>query len=148
MNALVNDTEATLIWHAFANPSTSMSLILGTGLNVAAMLPVSVFPPHKLGGRAEEWLQAAKVVLINTEISMFGADILPVTDADRALDAASNAPGFQPLEQLTSGRYLGEIVRLTLEEGTKAGHLFDGAMPVALQMRFGLDTRIVALLET
>lgn len=147
MNALVNDTEATLLWHAFANPSTSMSLILGTGLNVAAILPLSAFPLQKLGDRPKEWLQVAKVVLINTEISMFGSDVFPITDADRVLDSASNAPGFQPLEKLTSGRYLGEIFRLTLEEGVKAEYLFDGVVPVGLITRFGLDTGDMATIE-
>ena len=109
MNVLANDTEATLLWHAFKNPSTSISLILGTGLNVAAMLPTSAFPLHKLGERSKEWLQNAKVILVNTEISMLGADVLPITRADRALDAASSAPGFQPLEQLTAADILEKL---------------------------------------
>ena len=147
MNALVNDTEATLLSHAFTNPSTSISLILGTGLNVALRLPISAFAVRKFGRRPKEWFERASAVLVNSEISMFGAGVLPTTEADLTLDAGSTWPGFQPLEQMTSGRYLGEIVRLILERGVKAGFLFDGVMPIGMRARFGFDTGNMAILE-
>ena len=148
MNALINDTEGTLLSHAFANPATSISLILGTGLNAAVQLPLSVFPDHKVAGRPRQWTEAAKTVLVNTELSMFGAGVFPVTDADRELDAGSPAPGFQPFEQMTSGRYLGEICRLLFAQGVKAGALFDGHMPAGMRVRYGFDTGNMAVLET
>ena len=148
MNALVNDTEGTLLSHAFANPATSISLILGTGLNAAIHLPLSVFSQKKLAGRPRQWTEAAKTVLVNTELSMFGAGVFPTTVADRELDAASTQPGFQPLEQMTSGRYLGEICRLLFAQGVKEGALFDGLMPAGMRVRFGFDTGNMAFLET
>ena len=148
MNALVNDTEGTLLSHAFANPATSISVILGTGLNAAVQLPLSIFSQEKTVGRPKQWTQAAKTVLVNTELSMFGAGILPITAADEELDAASTAPGFQPLEQLTSGRYLGEICRLLFAQGVKQGALFDGEMPAGMRVRYGFDTGNMAFLET
>jgi hexokinase len=148
MNALINDTEATLMSHAFANPATSVSLILGTGLNAALQLPLSAFSPLKIDGRPKEWVRRARTVLVNTEISMFGAGIFPLSVADKRLDTASTNPGFQPLEQLTSGRYLGEICRLIIDEGVKAGALFGGVMPVGMRTRFGFDTGNMAVLET
>ena len=93
-------------------------------------------------------MEAARTVLVNTEISMFGAGIFPLTKADEQLDAASTQPGFQPLEQLTSGRYLGEICRLLFAEGVQAGALFSGAMPIGMRATFGFDTSNMAILET
>ena len=148
MNALINDTEGTLLSHAFANPATSMSLILGTGLNAAVQLPLSIFSQQKLVGRPKQWMKAAKTVLVNMELSMFGMDIFPATEADRELDAASTHPGFQPLEQMTSGRYLGEICRLLFAQGVRVGALFNGKMPAGMRARFGFDTGNMAVLET
>lgn len=148
MNALINDTEGTLLSHAFANPATSISLILGTGLNAAIQLPLSSFSQHKVSGRPKQWTKAAKTVLVNTELSMFGAGVFPITEADKELDIASPHPGFQPLEQVTSGRYLGEICRLLFAHGVREGALFDGVMPAGMRVRFGFDTGNMAVLET
>lgn len=66
-------------------------------------------------------MKSAQFVLVNTEASMLGGGIFPLTPADETLDRESEHPGYQPFEQLTSGRYLGEVVRLTLlEAGMKA----------------------------
>lgn len=67
----------------------------------------------------------SETIVVNTECSMLGEGLFPLTPADRALNAASDNPGFQPFEQLISGRYLGEIARLTLEAaGEKVGGRF------------------------
>ena len=143
----MNDTEATLLSHAFANPATKISLILGTGLNAALPLPLSILSEQKLGQRPREWMERARSVLVNVEVSMFGRDIFPMSEADLQLDAASPHPGFQPLEQLTSGRYLGEICRIVLVDGVTRGELFEGIMPEGLEVKFGLDTALMAILE-
>ena len=147
MKALMNDTEATLLSHAFANPSTKISLILGTGLNAALPLPISALSEQKLGKRPKEWMKATRLVLVNAEISMFGHETFPLSKADKELDATSVHPGFQPLEQLTSGRYLGEICRLVVVDGIKSGILFSGKIPGRLEVKFGLDTALMAELE-
>ena len=143
----MNDTEATLVSHAFANPATKISLILGTGLNAAIPLPLSCLSEQKLGKRPKQWMKTAKLVLVNTEVSMFGREIFPLSKADQELDAASTHPGFQPLEQVTSGRYLGEICRLVIVDGVRRGQLFAGMMPDGLDAKFGLDTALMAILE-
>ena len=148
MNSLMNDTEATLLSHAYANPATRISLIWGTGLNAALQLPISVISPLKLGRRPREFTDVAKAVLVNTEVSMFGAGLFPLISADEELDRQSPLPGFQPLEYLTSGRYLGEIFRLALVEGVEVGTLFDGAMPKGLDEKFGFDTALMSHIET
>ena len=56
-------------------------------------------------------------MLVNTEWSMFGGKDLPVTKYDRIVDQKSAMPGFQPFEQMVSGRYIGEIVRLVCMDG-------------------------------
>ncbi|KAF8534545.1 hypothetical protein BDD12DRAFT_409058 [Trichophaea hybrida] len=112
---LLNDTVATLLSHAYDNPQTCISLICGTGINAALLLPVDALHPQKFGVRPREWFEAAEKVLVNTECSMLGGEgIFPLTNADMLLDEQAEAPGFQPFEQLTSGQYLGEVARLTL----------------------------------
>ena len=56
-------------------------------------------------------------IVINTEWTINGAakplnDLGLLTIWDKALDRACDAPGFQPFEYMTAGRYLGELVRL------------------------------------
>ncbi|KAF8249948.1 actin-like ATPase domain-containing protein [Wilcoxina mikolae CBS 423.85] len=112
---LLNDTAAALLSHAYDNPKTCISLICGTGVNAALLLPVHALHPQKFGVRPREWFEAAEKVLVNTECSMLGGEVMfPLTDADRLLDEMAELPGFQPFEQLTGGRYLGEVARLTL----------------------------------
>ena len=147
MTALMNDTESTLLSHAYINPATRLSLIWGTGMNMAVYLPLSAFPAAKLNDRPRYWREQAVAVVVNTEISMFGADIFPTCVADRELDRNALHPGYQPLEQMTSGRYLGEIFRLIIVDGVMNGELFDGKMPVGIEGRFSLDTGLMSVLE-
>ncbi|KAK0750945.1 hypothetical protein B0T18DRAFT_401407 [Schizothecium vesticola] len=64
-----------------------------------------------------------------------------VTRWDEALDAAGEAPGFQPLEYMTAGRYLGELARLVFLEYLAAAEGVDAeVLPAGLRQRFGLTT--------
>ena len=146
IHALMNDTEATLLTRAYENPSTSLSLIWGTGVNAAMMLPVATVA-EKLKGRAAEWSEGAQMVLVNTEASMLGAGVLPLSQVDRELDAESDHPGFQPLEQMTGGRYLGEITRRFMLAGAQNGVIFDGAVPQSLQSLYELEAEGFTELE-
>jgi hexokinase len=111
-------------------------LICGTGTNSAIFLPADSLSAEKFGHRPSGWADMDRNVVVNTECSMLGGGIFPTTAVDRKLDMASDLPGFQPFEQLTSGRYLGEVVRLTLEEaGMK---LFD---------RWSLSTELMTQFE-
>jgi len=148
MTALLNDTEATLLSHAHTNPSTRLSLIWGTGMNAAIQLPVSAIAQSKFGERPEEWKKTAKSVLVNTEISLFGGHgVLPLTKADEELDSLQSHPGFQPYEQMASGRYLGEITRLLLVQAVQSGQLFRGSMPHGLETRWSLTTATTNTIE-
>jgi hexokinase len=146
--ALVNDSCASLLSRAYLEPSTSMSLILGTGTNMAIHLPTSSLGPSKLEGREAAWLSQAEKVTINTELSMFGKDILPESRWDHQLNRSHCQPNYQPLEYMTTGRYLGEILRLILVEAVETADLFDGEMPASLQEPYSLDTCLLAKVES
>ena len=147
MTALMNDTESTLLSHAYVNPATRLSLIWGTGMNMAVYLPLNAFPTARLSGRPRAWREQASSVVVNTEISMFGANVFPTCAADRELDRNAVHPGHQPLEQMTSGRYLGEVLRIIMVHGARKGELFGGKMPIGIEQRYSLDTGLMSAFE-
>jgi len=148
MRAIVNDGSATLVSQAYRDPSARMSLILGTGTNAAVYLSVSALSKEKFGNRPESWFAAAKHVLVNTELSMFGKHVLPVTRWDEELNDKHQLPDFQPLEYLITGRYLGEIVRLVMMEAITTAGLFNGQVPEHFDEPYAFDTKIVAAFES
>lgn len=147
VDALINDSCATLLSRAYLEPSTSMSLILGTGTNMAVHLPVSCLGASKIRDRSAAWLSEAEMVTINTEISMFGKGILPETRWDDLLNRCHVLPNFQPLEYMTTGRYLGEILRLIIAEAVETADLFGGQFPSSLNEQYSLDTSLLAVIE-
>lgn len=147
VDAIVNDSSAALLCRAYSEPSTSMSLILGTGTNAAAHLPVSCMGPKKFGIRDQSWHTQARMVITNTELSMFGKGILPETRWDDYLNRAHQLPDFQPLEYKTTGRYLGEIFRLIIVEAVETAGLFDGLFPEPVRHPYSLDTAVLAMVE-
>lgn len=148
VGALINDSCATLLSRAYLEPSTSMSLVLGTGTNMAVHLPVSCLGTSKLQGRDARWMSQAKKVTINTEISMFGKGILTETRWDDRLNRNHVLPNFQPLEYMITGRYLGEILRLIILEAVDTADLFNGHFPSSLQEPYSLDTTLLAVVES
>ncbi|TAQ83264.1 hypothetical protein B7494_g8413 [Chlorociboria aeruginascens] len=148
LNAIVNDSSATLLSKAYHDSTTRFALILGTGVNAAVHLPVRIFSPSKFGVRPSSWTDSAKEVIVNTELSMFGAGVLPFTRWDEQLKATHSLPDFQPLEYFVSGGYLGEIVRLVLIEGIQMAGLFGGEVPPSLREMYSLDTETISLIES
>jgi len=147
LQAIVNDSLATLLAEAYREPSTRMSLILGTGTNSAIFLPVTALSSTKYGQRSDDWHDLAKHVVVNTELSMHGKNIWPATRWDRHLNETHTIPDFQPFEYLVGGRYLGEIMRLVLVEAIDEGLLFDGETPNRLREPYALDAGILAAFE-
>ncbi|KAF4595614.1 hexokinase-1 [Ophiocordyceps camponoti-floridani] len=148
LRAILNDSSACLLSRAYSYTSTRFSLILGTGLNMAAFLPVSGIGRTKFGVRPDGWFDEATHVIVNTELGMFGQGILPVTRWDRALNREHPRPDYQPLEFLVSGMYLGEIVRIALVEAVGATGLLGGVVPPSLLMPYSLGTETLALIES
>jgi hexokinase len=147
VDAIVNDGAATLLSEAYADPSTSMGLIMGTGTNAAVYLPTSAIGRSKFGRRNSIWFGGAERVIVNTELSMFGKDILPQTIWDESLNKTHTIPDFQPLEYMTTGRYLGELMRLIMVDAVESCGLFGGLMPLSLLEPYTLDTAILSKLE-
>ncbi|KAI1388016.1 hexokinase [Hypoxylon trugodes] len=145
--AIVNDSSATLLSQAYTHASTRFGLILGTGTNIAVHLPVSAFSRSKYGKRPESWFESASHVIVNTELGMFGKDILPLTRWDELLNASHPRPDFQPLEHLLSGFYLGEICRLAIVEAVETAGLLGGELPPSLEKPYSLDTEILSRIE-
>ncbi|KAJ8069673.1 hypothetical protein OCU04_000102 [Sclerotinia nivalis] len=147
LNAILNDSSATLLSKAYIDPTTRFALILGTGLNAAAHLPVHIFSQPKFGIRPASWHDCAKHVIVNTELSMFGGKFLPYTKWDKQLKANHPRPDFQPFEHFASGGYIGEIVRLMLIDGIQSAGLFGGVVPANLKEKYSLETETLSYIE-
>ncbi|KAE8349251.1 hypothetical protein BDV28DRAFT_152071 [Aspergillus coremiiformis] len=147
MGAIVNDSSATLLSRAYVDPKTRMSLILGTGTNMAIHFPVHAIGLTKFGTRPAGWFDYAKHVIINSELSMFGGKILPMTRWDDVINRTHLRPDYQPLEYMITGRYLGEIIRLIIVEAVETAQLFGGELPHSMRDAYSFDTSIVATIE-
>ena len=104
VGALANDTVAALATGAYLDPRCDIGLIVATGMNLAVNIGDHIY---------------------NMECGDFSGVQSIQTEIDRRLDAESDTEG-QLLEKLISGRYLGEIVRLTVLETAKRGDAFRG----------------------
>ncbi|KAM4056769.1 hexokinase domain-containing protein [Hirsutella rhossiliensis] len=125
--AIANDSVATLVSFIFnydgtAHRRAAMGLILGTGSNATVPLRSNHLHPSKrpqkvsvLPGEAVDDVKIA----VNTEWSIRGTEppmrqLGFITPWDDQLSAKNETPGFQPLEYMTAGRYLGELGRIML----------------------------------
>lgn len=125
--AIANDSVATLVSFIFnydrtAHRRAAMGLILGTGSNATVPLRSNLLHPSKrpqkvsvLPGEAVDDVRIA----VNTEWSIRGTEqpmrqLGFITPWDDQLSAQNETPGFQPLEYMTAGRYLGELGRIML----------------------------------
>ncbi|KAL4893384.1 hexokinase [Aspergillus ambiguus] len=148
VDAIVNDSSATLLSRAYLDPKTRMSLILGTGTNVAIHFPVHEIGLTKFGTRPPGWFDYAKHVIVNSEMSMFGGGgVLPMTRWDDILNRTHLRPDYQPLEYMITGRYLGEILRLIIVEAVETARLFGGTLPHSMRDAYSFDTSLVAAIE-
>lgn len=147
MDSIVNDSSATLLSRAYEDPATRFAVILGTGFNISVHLPISALATTKYKGYPQTWLDEATHVLVNTECSMFGKNIFPMTRWDDHINNTHMRPDFQPFEHMISGRYLGEIVRLIIVEAVRTAGLFSGEMPEKFSEPYTLDTGTIAAME-
>jgi hexokinase len=126
--ALMNDTVATLIAMKYAEPSTQVGIILGTGTNCAylekteciAKLP----PPIKKSAHGPS-------MVINTEWGDLdnAGNTLPRCEEDLWVDFSSANPGHGLFEKLIAGLYMGEVARRIMLKLAENGGLFDGCRP-------------------
>lgn len=104
VGALANDTVAALATGAYLDSRSDMGLIVATGMNLAASIQDRIY---------------------NMECGNFDGVQSIQTEIDRRLDAASDTEG-QLLEKMVSGRYLGEIARLTVVAAAERESAFPG----------------------
>ncbi|KAM0431786.1 hypothetical protein ACHAPT_005036 [Fusarium lateritium] len=158
VEAIANDSVSTLVSFIFnfdeaANRRASMGLILGTGCNATIPLRVSQLHPSKrprsVAARPSERAEDVRIA-INTEWSINGTapplhEVGLVSAWDEVLDSQNELPGFQPLEYMTAGRYLGELGRIMLVD-CMTRHLGIAAetLPGKLLRRHGLTTTFLS----
>ncbi|XP_022355392.1 putative hexokinase HKDC1 [Enhydra lutris kenyoni] len=140
--AVVNDTVGTMMTCGHEDPNCEIGLIAGTGSNMCYMEEM----------RNIELLEGDEgKMCINTEWGGFGDngcldDIR--TQYDKEVDEGSLNPGKQRYEKMTSGMYLGEIVRQILIDLTKQGLLFRGQISERLQTRGIFETKFLSQIES
>eukprot|EP01060_Flectonema_neradi_P036649 TRINITY_DN711_c3_g1_i1.p1 TRINITY_DN711_c3_g1~~TRINITY_DN711_c3_g1_i1.p1 ORF type:complete len:488 (+),score=86.06 TRINITY_DN711_c3_g1_i1:62-1465(+) len=111
--ALVNDTVGTLVTGYFAQQQAKIGCIIGTGSNACYWEDV---PQIKKMPSPSGW-SGDQQMCINIEWGNFDSKkqcVLPFTEMDNAIDAASPNVGAQRFEKMISGMYIGEICRLCL----------------------------------
>ncbi|XP_046742433.1 hexokinase type 2-like [Diprion similis] len=142
--AVLNDTTGTLIQGASQDQNTAIGLILGTGSNACYL---------EKADKVQHWeteRHGEKEVIIDIEWGAFGdngvLDFIK-TEFDRENDANSLLVSSFTFEKYISGKYLGELTRITLAKLTKEGLLFEGHAPGALLTPGNLTTDLVSHIE-
>lgn len=156
--AISNDSVSTLISFIYKfdeteNRRASMGVILGTGSNATVPLKLSQLHPSKhpqnisiLPGERAEDVRIA----VNTEWSINGSasplrEHGLVSRWDRILDSQNETPGFQPLEYMTAGRYLGELGRIMLVAYmTEHLGIPESTLPERLRQKHSLTTTFLS----
>ncbi|XP_037353047.1 hexokinase HKDC1 isoform X1 [Talpa occidentalis] len=140
--AVVNDTVGTMMTCGYEDPNCEIGLIAGTGSNLCYMEEMKNIELVE-GDEGK--------MCINTEWGGFGDngcidDIR--TQYDKEVDEGSLNSGKQRYEKMTSGMYLGEIVRQILIDLTKQGLLFRGQISERLRTRGIFETKFLSQIES
>ncbi|KAM3160348.1 Phosphotransferase [Lachancea thermotolerans] len=145
--ALINDTTGTLVASMYTDAETRMGCIFGTGVNGAYFDVVSDI--EKLEGRLPSDITSDLPMAINCEYGSFDNElvVLPRTKYDIIVDKQSPRPGQQSFEKMTSGYYLGELLRLILLDLQQQGLIFEGQDLTKLQKPYVMDTSYPARIE-
>lgn len=108
--AVINDTTGILLSAAYLNSSFEIGSIIGTGHNTCYL------------EREITW--SKEPVIIVLESGNYNG--MPMTRFDILLDQKSDKPQSGLLEKMVSGRYLGELVQIIINEMAQATELFRG----------------------
>lgn len=163
--AMTNDTVATFASLAYSikslrvpNSRVVMGLMVGAGCNATVPMKVSDLHPSKTefftrasSGAATADLNADTETLVSTEWTLRRAS-QPILDMnllsgwDKKIEASSKPPGFQPMEYIVGGRYMGELVRLiVLDYFTDVLRIPTDILPWRLLESGGLTTDFLSL---
>ena len=137
----LNDTIAAHLTGSAVVPprffGDAAGMVLGTGMNTCLPLPVSRI--EKLGRPGDE-----ARMLVNVECGYF-CDVT-LSDFDRVIDAASDAPGTCLFEKQIAGKYLGEQCRLALIAAAEEG-VFSPATAEKIKAIESLSTAVADAFE-
>ncbi|KAJ5259566.1 hypothetical protein N7478_012547 [Penicillium angulare] len=155
LTVMTNDTVSTFASIAYSiralpNTRVVMGLIVGAGCNSAVPMKLNDLQESKVKHIREKDPDAQETI-VSTEWTLRGAsgpltELEIATKWDAELEAHSNRPGFQPLEYMIGGRYIGELVRIV------SYHWFcdvkgveSSKMPVKLVDEYTLTTEFLSL---
>jgi hexokinase len=144
ITAIANDSVSTLVsaiyeFRASGHQKAVMGLICGTGSNATLTMKASSLHTSK---RPSVVGDANDRIAINTEWSINGSAppmrrLGLISEWDDRLSQSVESPGFQPLEYMTAGRYLGELGRIVLVDFlTKIQGFEKGTLPAKLSKQF------------
>jgi len=139
IGVLVNDTVGTLVTQSYKDPDCDVALILGTGTNACY---------REENSEISKWIAPqtkTKHSIVNIEWGNFNK--LKTTVYDRLLDKQSENPGYQILEKMVSGMYLGEISRLVIMDLINRKILFGGKRPALLETKKIFQSEYMSLIE-
>lgn len=158
VTAISNDSVSTLVSFIYnfgvtPNQRASMGLILGTGSNATVPLKLNLLHqskwPKNINVLEGESLSDVKIA-VNTEWSINGTappmrKLGLITPWDDELSAQNEKPGFQPLEYMTAGRYLGELGRIMLVDYlVNTLRISKDTLPTGILERHGLSTTFLS----
>ncbi|XP_053693107.1 hexokinase type 2-like [Sabethes cyaneus] len=144
--AILNDTVGTLMSCAWKNRNCRIGLVVGTGCNACYVEKVENC--ELFDGSNDP---SKQYVLINTEWGALGdngALEFVRTEYDQMIDLCSTNPKKQTFEKMTSGLYMGELVRLVIVKCTMAGLLFHGVQCSKLFKPGRFFTKYVSEIES
>ncbi|EFQ99140.1 hexokinase-1 [Nannizzia gypsea CBS 118893] len=153
--AITNDTVGTLASLAYSVPSLPnskavMGLIVGSGCNATILMNMDALNEEKTRPVRVNQPDASEV-LVSTEWTLRDSS-LPLlelniaSDWDNTLTQGSSRPGFQPLEYMVGGRYIGELVRIVAHDYFKTVcGIPDEALPEAMVEPYRLTTDLLSI---
>ncbi|KUG03314.1 hexokinase [hydrocarbon metagenome] len=130
--AIINDTVGVFLAGCYCDPAVCAGSICGTGHNTCYLEPSRVTSSNQ-------------VMIVNTEAGNFSP--LPGNGYDQILDKATDDPGQQNMEKMVSGKYLGELMRITLTDLGQKGYLpgYDPTLRIWCQP-YSLPTEVLGWL--
>ncbi|KAJ5088836.1 hypothetical protein N7456_012452 [Penicillium angulare] len=155
ITVMTNDTVSTFASIAYSiralpNTRVVMGLIVGAGCNSAVPMKLNDLQESKVKHIREKEPDAQETI-VSTEWTLRGASG-PLTESkiatkwDDELEAHSNRPGFQPLEYMIGGRYIGELVRIVSYDWFhRTKGVPRSSMPAKLVDEYTLTTEFLSL---
>ena len=155
ISVMTNDTISTLASLAYSiralpNTRVVMGLLVGAGCNSAVPMKLTDLQESKIRHIREKDSDAVESV-VSTEWTLRGAtgplqELDIVTKWDTELDDHTDWPGFQPLEYMVGGRYIGELVRIISYDWFKNIKAVPrSSMPMKLITENALTTNFLSL---